>query len=177
MHALIILTIAISLSMVAFSLALAYGTLNLEKKDIISTAIIVGIYHFFMPLLGNGVGNIILKLFPLNPSAIVFVVLVFIGIQMIIEGLKNAEEVKKLSFLEKILFGLAVSIDSFSVGIGLQSISKRTILCALTFSISSFVFTYIGLMFGKKINSKVGSISTIVGGIVLIILGIFYLFN
>ena len=73
MHALIILTIAISLSMDAFSLALAYGTLNLEKKDIISTAIIVGIYHFFMPLLGNGVGNIILKLFPLNPSAIVFV--------------------------------------------------------------------------------------------------------
>ena len=141
MHALIILTIAISLSMDAFSLALAYGTLNLEKKDIISTAIIVGIYHFFMPLLGNGVRNIILKLFPLNPSAIVFVVLVFIGIQMIIEGLKNTEEVKKLSFLEKILFGLAVSIDSFSVGIGLQSIS------------------------------------TIVGGIVLIILGIFYLVN
>ena len=41
MHALIILTIAISLSMDAFSLALAYGTLNLKKKDIISIAIIV----------------------------------------------------------------------------------------------------------------------------------------
>ena len=36
MHALIILTIAISLSMDAFSLALAYGTLNLEKKENLS---------------------------------------------------------------------------------------------------------------------------------------------
>ena len=46
---LIIFIIAISLSMDAFSLALAYGTLNLNKKDIYKISITVGIifikYH------------------------------------------------------------------------------------------------------------------------------------
>lgn len=177
MNILLIITIAVSLSMDAFSLSIAYGTLNLRKKDIFSLALIVGIYHFFMPLLGNGVGNLFLKIFPLHPSLIVFIVLVFIGIQMIIEGIRGKNDVKELSFFEKIIFGLAVSIDSFSVGIGLQSISNKYILCACIFSLSSFIFTYFGLFFGKKINYIIGKISTIIGGIVLIIIGFLYLFK
>ena len=177
MHILLIVTIAVSLSMDAFSLSLAYGTLNLKKKDIALLSIIVGVYHFFMPLLGNGVGTIFLKIFPLEPKVIVFVVLLFIGFQMIIEAIKVNEDVKKLSILEMILFGLAVSIDSFSVGISLQSISNKYILCACIFSLSSFIFTYLGLLSGKRINSIIGKISTIVGGIILIIIGTFYLFR
>ncbi len=177
MHTLLIVMIAVSLSMDAFSLSLAYGTLNINKRDILSTAIIVGIYHFFMPLLGNAVGNLILKILPVPPNVIVFVVLVFIGIQMIIEGIKGKEEVKELSLVEKILFGLAVSIDSFSVGIGLSSISTKQLFCSALFSLSSLLFTYFGLILGKKINRRVGNISTIVGGCVLIIIGIFYFFN
>lgn len=177
MHILLIITIAVSLSMDAFSLSLAYGTLNLRKKDMISLAVIVGIYHFFMPLLGNAVGNIFLKIFPLHPSLIVFVVLLFIGVQMTIEGIRGKNDVKQLSFIEKIIFGLAVSIDSFSVGIGLQSISNMYVLCACIFSLSSFIFTYLGLFFGKKINYIIGKISTIIGGIVLIIIGFLYLFK
>ena len=78
MYILLIITIAVSLSMDAFSLSLVYGTLNLRKKDIISLSAIVGIYHFFMPLLGNGVGNLFLKIFPLHPCLIVFVVFEFL---------------------------------------------------------------------------------------------------
>lgn len=177
MHILLIITIAVSLSMDAFSLSLAYGTLNLQKKDIILLSIIVGVYHFFMPLLGNAVGSLFLKIFPIEPKAIVFVVLVFIGIQMIIEGIKGNEEIKELSFLEMILFGLAVSIDSFSVGVGIQSISNKYVLCACIFSLSSFIFTYLGLLLGKKINNIIGKISTIIGGLVLIVIGFVYLFK
>ena len=81
----IILTIAVSLSMDAFSLSLAYGTLNLEKKYIRKTAIIVGIYHFFMPLIGLTIGNMILKIVPIQPNIIICIVLTFIGIEMIID--------------------------------------------------------------------------------------------
>lgn len=176
MHIFMIIMIAVSLSMDAFSLSLAYGTLNLKKTDIVSTSIIVGIYHFFMPLIGNYFGDILLKFLPIPPKIIVFVVLVFIGIQMIIEGIKGKEEVKKLTLLEKVLFGLAVSIDSFSVGIGLTSISNNHILCAFIFSMSSLFFTYMGLLLGKKINKVVGNISTIIGGTVLIIIGSMYFF-
>lgn len=177
MHILLVMTIAVSLSMDAFSLALAYGTLNLNKKDIILLSIIVGIYHFFMPLLGNGIGALFLKIFPLEPKVIIFIVLVFIGIQMIIDTIKGKEDVKKLSLFEMILFGLAVSVDSFSVGLGLQSISNKYVSCACIFSISSLIFTYLGLILGKKINSIVGRVSTIIGGVVLIGVGIIYLFK
>lgn len=177
MHIMLIITIAISLSMDAFSLSLAYGTLNLSKKDIWLLSIIVGIYHFFMPLIGNGVGTLFLNIIPIDPKVIVFIVLLFIGIQMIIDSLKGNEEVKKLEILEMIMFGFAVSIDSFSVGVGLQSISNKYVLCACFFSISSFIFTYSGLILGKRINSMIGKVSTIIGGCILIIIGISYLFK
>lgn len=174
MHILIVFTIAVSLSMDAFSLALAYGTLNLSKKDIKLLSIIVGIYHFFMPLLGLFVGKIVLQ-FVKNPDFIVFLVLFIIGVQMIIESFKKAEEVSYMGLAELLFFGLAVSIDSFSVGIGLTSISDHFILCSLLFSLSSFFFTYLGLRLGKKISSIFGKVSTFFGGIVLIFLGILYI--
>lgn len=176
MHFIIVLTIAVSLSMDAFSLSLAYGTLGLKIKDMLKLSSIVGVYHFIMPLLGLFVGKIFLKIFPLNPDMIVFIVLLFIGSQMIIESIKHEEIDKKTTFLELLFFGLAVSIDSFSVGIGLGSISKHYIVCAIIFSVSSFLFTYLGLILGKHISEIVGRISTIIGGIVLIFIGIFYLF-
>ena len=107
MHIFLIITIAVSLSMDAFSLSLAYGTLNLRKKDIISLAVIVGIYHFFMPLLGNLAGSMFLKVFPVSPELIVFVVLGFIGVQMIIEGIRGNEEIKgvlRIGVIESLLF-------------------------------------------------------------------------
>lgn len=174
MHILIVLTIAVSLSMDAFSLALAYGTLNLEKKDIKLLSLIVGVYHFFMPLLGLFVGKLILQ-FIKNPDLIVFLVLCVIGVQMILESFKKTDKLNYMSITELLLFGLAVSVDSFSVGIGLTSISNHFILCSLIFSFSSFLFTYLGLRLGKKINLIFGKVSTFVGGMVLIFLGILYI--
>lgn len=175
MHIIVIFIIAISLSMDAFSLALAYGTLNLDKKDIRLLSIIVGIYHFFMPLLGLCIGNFLLKIFHIQPDLIVFLVLSFIGLQMIIESFKQEEKAEYMSKVELFLFGLAVSIDSFSVGIGLRAITSHFILCASTFSVASFSFTYLGLFLGKKINFIFGKISTVIGGGVLIVIGFIYL--
>ena len=175
MNILIIIVIAVSLSMDAFSLSLAYGTLNLSIKNINQLSIIVGLYHFFMPILGMLIGKIIFNYLPIQPNLIVFIVLVIIGIQMLIESFKKDDKVKIMTFIELLLFGLAVSIDSFSVGIGLKGISNNYILAALIFSITSFVFTYIGLHLGKKINNLVGNISTFLGGITLIIIGILFL--
>ena len=50
MEIFVIMIIAVSLSMDAFSLSLAYGTVNLDKKSCLKLSIIVGLYHFFMPL-------------------------------------------------------------------------------------------------------------------------------
>ena len=176
MQLILVLLIAVSLSMDAFSLSIAYGTLGLTKKDNISLSIIVGIYHFFMPFIGLLIGSIILSYIKINPDIIVFIVLLLIGIEMIIESFKRKEDVKKLNFTEMLIFGFAVSVDSFSVGIGLKAINLSPIICFLIFSITSLVFTYLGLSVGKTINNIVGKLSTVLGGIMLIILGLIYLF-
>lgn len=171
----IIIVIAVSLSMDAFSLSLAYGTINLEKKYILKLSVIVGIYHFFMPLIGLKLGNIIENIINVNPNLITLIVLSYIGIEMIIESFKKQEKVKKMNLKELILFGLAVSIDSFSTGIGLNTITQNYITSVTIFSLTSFIFTYLGLILGKKINNIIGKISTLIGGIILIIIGIMYI--
>ena len=64
MSLLIVILVAISLSMDAFSLSLAYGTLDLEKKSINLLSLIVGSYHFIMPLLGMWFGNKLITILP-----------------------------------------------------------------------------------------------------------------
>lgn len=175
MQIIIIFLIAISLSMDAFSLSIIYGTLNLNKKDILELSIIVGIYHFIMPNIGNIVGQKIFNIIPIEPNIIIFIVLFLIGLQMILETIKEEKEVKKMNIKELLLFGFAVSIDSFSIGIGLKTIYDNTIISCLIFSFTSFLFTYLGLYLGKKINEIVGKISTLIGGIVLMIIGLMYI--
>ena len=174
MSLIIVFIVAVSLSMDAFSLSLAYGTLNMSKRQIEILSVIVGIYHFIMPLIGMYIGESIISYLPIMPYTLVFIVLFLIGVQMLIESFKEDKNIKELNILEMLLFGLAVSIDSFTLGLGLRVIYKIPIISALIFMITSLVFTYLGLKTGKKINEKIGKISTILGGITLIIIGIIY---
>ena len=175
MNIMLIFIIAVSLSMDAFSLSLAYGTISMSKKEIRLLSIIVGIYHFFMPILGMLIGKFIFNIMHISGDLIVLIIFSFIGINMIIESLKKEEKVKKMKLGEMVLFGLAVSIDSFSLGIGMNNISDNFIMCSCIFSITSFTFTYMGLKLGNKLNQLIGKIATIVGGIVLILFGLIYI--
>lgn len=171
----LIIVIAISLSMDAFSLSLAYGTLNMRKKDIFLLSFIVGVYHFLMPILGMFFGSKILSIIKIDPSIVVFIVLFFIGIEMIIDSIKKEENIKLMNKMEMLLFGFAVSIDSFSVGIGLNSMTNNYIISSLIFSICSLIFTYLGLILGKRISLMIGKLSTLIGGISLIAIGFLYI--
>ncbi len=174
MHFFLVLFTAIGLSMDAFSLSLAYGTLFFSKKERISLTIIVGLYHFFMPLLGHFFGDFFFSLFSISSNWVICISLVGIGLNMLFDQKK--EEVKALSFLEQFFFGFAVSLDSFSIGIGLISLTKQIILSSLLFCSCSSFFTYLGLLLGKKAYQKLGSISVKIGGIVLIVIGILSIF-
>ncbi len=171
----LIILIAFCLSMDAFSLSLAYGTLGIDSKNKFYLSFITGLFHFFMPLLGLFIGNIIFNFIKINPDVLVFVILTFIGGQMIVSSFKS-ESVKLMRFSEFFLFALAVSIDSFSVGITLTKEGSGFLFAPIVFSFVSFAFTYIGLSIGNKIANLLGKISPIIGGIVLIIIALTYIF-
>ena len=71
MNIILIFIIAISLSMDAFSLSLAYGTISMSKKEINVLSIIVGIYHFFMPILGMLIGSFVFNVLNINQNIII----------------------------------------------------------------------------------------------------------
>ena len=73
------------------------------------------------------------------------------------------------------IFAFTVSIDSFSVGITFTVLNSSIILSSLIFSITSFIFTYLGLKVGKKLSLSFGNITTFIGSMILIILGVSYL--
>ena len=69
--------IALSLSMDAFSLSLAYGSSYLKKKDLYLIPTIVGLFHFFMPIIGSFIGTSILQIVKISPSILVGIILLF----------------------------------------------------------------------------------------------------
>ncbi len=168
--------IGISLSMDAFSLSLVYGTLNLEKKMTKILSIIVGCFHFVMPILGSMIGKMIILNYISHPNKLVGIIFIFLSLEMLlnIKELEN-KSVSMKNIAQAFLFGFSVSIDSFSVGIGLGANKGNMILCGIIFSICSSIFTYIGLTVGKKLTIKFGKIANIIGSFFLLVLGIQYL--
>lgn len=168
----IILLLAFSLSMDAFSLSLAYGTLSFEKKIKKRLSFSVGIFHFIMPILGMSVKYYLKDFFHISLDIITFLIFVYIGINMII----NKEADKKIEFdmyLKNILlFSVAVSLDSFTVGLALADF---ILLAPFMFSLFSAIFTYLGLNIGERLHKRYGRMATIFGGIIFIILGFIYL--
>ena len=166
-----ILLIGISLSMDAFSLALVYGIIGMSHKQKVILSLIVGAYHFIMPLIGLLFGTFIDNISFINLHIIASIILIYIGIDLIISNFKEEDtlSISKTGFL---MFGLSVSIDSLTVGIGLKAITNSYIISSFVFSISSAFFTFLGLILGNIIGNSLGKYSKVVGGMVLIIIGI-----
>lgn len=166
-----ILLIGISLSMDAFSLALIYGMQGMTQKQKIFLSTIVGIYHFIMPLIGLSFGTLLANINLISIDIIASLILIYIGVDLIISNSKKEDrmEITKIGFL---IFGLSVSLDSLTVGIGLKAITSSYLLSSIVFSLSSLIFTYLGLMLGNIIGNKIGSYSKLTGGIILISIAI-----
>lgn len=167
--------VGISLSMDAFSLSLAYGTINLNKRQELTLSLIVGLYHFVMPIIGLFFGSIIEKYIIINFNILVSLIFILIGVNLIMSSFKEEKTTFLLGLLGFLTFGLSVSIDSLTTGIGLNAINNNYMQVSTIFAISSFIFTYLGLKLGNKLSEKYGYYSTIFGGSLLIILGIYYL--
>lgn len=174
---LVVILISISLSMDAFSLSLIYGTSIIKKTTKIYLSISVGIFHFFMPLLGYKFGSIIESNIPISLNIIASILLMILGLEMLLDKTKEDDKLKKLNILEIILFSFSVSIDSFMTGIGIKSLYENIYIVSLTFSLTSLIFTFIGLNIGNVLNKKYGSLATKVGGITLIIIGFINIFK
>lgn len=170
---LIIITIGIALSMDAFSVSMSIAASNKTNKNYFFV-LIVGIYHFIMPLLGNYTSNTLINNIFLNSNLIVGFILILIGINTLI-GMKNKEDNIIINLASYITLGLGVSLDSFGTGIGISLINHNMLLNSIIFSLCSMLFTFVGLKIGERINEIFGRLANIFGCLILLTLGIYYL--
>lgn len=171
-----IILIGVSLSMDTFSLSLTIGAIINNSKIIKLLPVLVGIFHFFMPLIGTILGIKVIELFNVASNILLGSILLVLGIHLLFESKKNDKINFNLSFIGLLSFAFSVSIDSFSIGLGISDITNNYFLAYITFAILSFSFTLLGLIIGKYTSNLIGKKANILGIILLLILGIYYLF-
>lgn len=173
-QALIYFFIAVGLSMDAFSLAIAYATNGISMKKTIMLSMSVGLFHYAMPLIGSIVGK---KLdFIINSSNIIVgMIFLILAIEMYIS---KDEEIKCpiTNILSIIFFSLTVSLDSFSVGLALSLLNNNIYLAFIIFSITSAIFTLLGLLIGKYLSKKFEKKAIYFGIVILFLLALKYFF-
>lgn len=173
MELLTVLLIAISISCDAFSLALAYGLLDVNKTKIF-ISFLVGTFHFIMPLIGMFIGNVFINKMPINLKYLIAIIFTFIFIEMV-KSINENKEQYCLTLRNILLFAFFVSIDSFSIGIGLNYITHEPLKACVIFALFSGVFTYIGFSLGKYISIKLEKISKILGITLIAFLIVYFL--
>lgn len=170
----------VGLAMDAFSVSLANG---LNEPDIKKNRMcaIAGTFCGFqiaMPLIGWICIHTIAKAFESFQKFIPWIallLLLFIGGKMLIEGIRNNEEEEKtaVGFWALMLQGVATSIDALSVGF---TIADYSFIAALTESLIIGVVTFgiciAGLIIGRKFGTKLANKATILGGVILVLIGL-----
>ena len=188
MFPLIITTVllGIGLAMDAFSVSLANGLRepHMKAPRICAIAGTFAIFQGVMPLIGwIGIRTVIsyFKVFNSLTPWIAFALLSYIGIKMILDGLKerkccefnaNPSSVR-VSFKLLIIQGIATSIDALSAGFKIPNYSPlEAILCSLIISAITFAICVTGLKIGKRVGSCFSWKATVFGGVILLGLGI-----
>lgn len=170
----------VGLAMDAFSVSIANGLLEpcMSKKRAVCIAGVYGIFQFAMPMIGWICVHTIAKVFSAFESAIPWIalaLLVYLGIKMLIEGIKGEEEIEtgKLTGTVLLLQGIATSIDALSVGFTIADYEwNMAFIESLIIAAVTFVICLTALKIGRAIGNKWSSKAAIFGGCILIGIGI-----
>lgn len=167
--------VALALSMDAFSVAVTLGINCSELKKKLVFISLVGACHFIFPFGGMMLGQTVLKNIIVNGERILGLILLILAVEMIYEFF-HKEENLKFTYPSLILLVISVSMDSFMTGIGLYSMNVNIASTLIIFSLTSMFFSTLGICLGKVFNRLIGKYSEIIGILILVSLGVKYLF-
>jgi putative Mn2+ efflux pump MntP len=176
-----IILMAIALSMDAFAVAICKGlaTEKVQIKHMLVVGAWFGIFQGLMPFIGCTVGSAFLSYIEAVDHWIAFVLLGFIGGNMIKESLSKEDECDctdaSLSFKVMLTMAIATSIDALAAGVGmsvdLDGIGQ-ILIAVLAIGVITFVLSAIGVRIGNVFGSKYKFLAELAGGIVLVCMGI-----
>lgn len=174
--------LGVGLAMDAFSVSLANGLdePNMKKGKMCGIAGVFAFFQALMPMLGWICVHTIVEYFTSFEKFIPYialVLLVFIGGNMLYEGIKHKDDEEKkegkLTFGLLLVQGVATSIDALSVGFTIAEYNwLSALVTALIVATVTFAICIVGLILGKKFGTKLANKADILGGVILIAIGI-----
>lgn len=173
--------LGVGLAMDAFSVSLANG-LNEPKMKKRRMCLIAGVFagfQAFMPFIGWVCVHTVLQYFQVFEKFIPWIALIllgYIGGNMLKDGIQNKdEEVEKaeVGFKALMIQGVATSIDALSVGFTIAEYGIiMALVAALIIGVLTFFICFFGLGLGKKFGTMFANKATILGGVILIVIGL-----
>ncbi|WLI76027.1 manganese efflux pump MntP [Kosakonia sp. H02] len=170
--------LAFGMSMDAFAASIGKGaTLHKPKfSEALRTGLIFGVIETLTPLIGWGLGMLATQFVLEWNHWIAFVLLVFLGGRMILEGIRGEdceenETPHRHGFWLLVTTAIATSLDAMAVGVGLAFLQVNIIATALAIGCATLIMSTLGMMVGRFIGPLLGKRAEILGGIVLIGIG------
>lgn len=177
-----IVLIALAMSTDAFAAAISKGARLHQPKlsEALRTGLIFGVTETITPLVGWAIGNVASSFVADWDHWIAFTLLAILGLHMMYEGIQTPnieEKPSKHSFLVLAVTAFATSIDAMAVGVSLAFIDVSIIVTAVAIGVATFTMVTIGVMLGRVLGVVVGKRSEVFGGIVLIGIGSYILYE
>ena len=173
-----------ALSMDAFAVSITKGMTikNLKKSTALKMALAFGLFQGGMPLLGWILGISFKNYIEAVDHWIAFILLGFIGFNMIKGFFEDKKEESELEFSataddvdlsnkEIIMLAIATSIDALAVGISFAFLNVNIIPASLIICIITFLVCAVGAFIGNKVGDIFNGYAELVGGVILILIG------
>jgi putative Mn2+ efflux pump MntP len=171
-----IFLIAVGLSMDAFAVSICKGLAlkDVKIKHMVTVGLWFGGFQALMPLIGFYLGSAFRNYITAIDHWIAFILLLFIGINMVRESFSKEEDDLDASFAVKKMFLLAVatSIDALATGISFAFLDVNIFSAVTMIGLTTFIFSFVGIRIGSVFGKKYKSKAELAGGIILIILGV-----
>ena len=171
-----IVLVGIGLAMDAFAVSVCKG-LSMKKmnwKSAIIIALYFGIFQAVMPIIGYFLGTTFSSFVENVDHWIAFILLAFIGGNMIKESTDDEVEKRndRVDVKTMVLIAIATSIDALAVGITFAFFEVNLLLSIFIIGIITIVLSTIGVIIGNKFGDKLQNKAELTGGIILIIIGL-----
>ena len=172
-----LLLIAAGLSMDAFAVSICKGlsVQRLKPRHYLLTGAWFGGFQALMPSIGFLLGSAFDQYINAFDHWIAFVLLAFIGGNMVRESLSGDEECHDDSFGLRTMFLLAVatSIDALAVGVTFALLPDVHILSAVSLiGVTTFLLSAMGLKVGNVFGLRYKARAELAGGVILILMGL-----
>jgi len=175
-----LLFIGIGLSLDSFAICITTGAVNSNVRikilTITKVALIMAAFQALLPLIGWAIGSSFKSVIEIYDHWIAFILLLGIGGKMLYESFAGDEKEQSSIALSNnlLLMGMAIatSIDALVVGISFGVIAINILLAIVIIGLTTFAFSFSGVIMGTKLGNKMNQKIEIFGGLILIGIGL-----